>query len=838
MLPDSKRTRSDSQVQPQSPALPVPVQPIPPPLHQDENKEGTVTIEIEENVVEDGNKASAGKTVEVDTLHPTVTISDIPEPDMPQNGAFDITIIFSEPVKGFEATDLDIVGVVETGTPATATLVTSETDVASYTVTITPEQNFQDDVTITVKANAVEDTATNGNSAFESATFIIDTRPPKVTSITKPTTPQNMDFEITVLFSEPVNNFDATDLTIAGVKETATPATAMLTTGAEGNTEYIFDITPNPDFQDDVTITVNQSDITDTVGNPMTTSMDATATARIDNVAPEVTVIRIPMTAENEPEPQNTAFPITVVFSESVTGFDATDLTITAPTEIQNTVTATLLSGETETEYTFNISPNSGAQIPIFEGDITITVNAGAVTDTAGNSSTVSDPATVHFDTILPEVTEITGVPTIVKNVAFDITITFTEKVTEFDLIDIAKTGPAEVSPPSGTDGINYILTITPHSNSEGPVTITVNPDTVADLAGNLNTASMTATVNIDTVRPEVQEITGIPTIDTKDPFDITITFTENVTGFDAPHLTIEGPATATLKSGTPGGKVYTLTITPKTDSEGDVTMIIHQDLFKDLPGNFNAASSRTAPVHVDTIAPTVAIGALTMEQNEAFDITITFDEEVTGFQAADLTIEVETQVPAAGVGAATATLKSEVPGGEIYMVTITPTPIFEGDVTITVEDTVEDTAGNRNTASLPATVHFDNFVPTVEITDIPDTVQLEAFSLTIVFSEDVNEFLLEDISFSGDAVIDTSTLEGTGSTYTLTITPHEDTDGDVILQVPADVADDHATNPNTASLSETIAVAPIWIPDPNLRAVIRDGLGRGLGDDFARTAS
>ena len=74
------------------------------------------------------------------------------------------------------------------------------------------------------------------------------------------------------------------------------------------------------------------------------------------------------------------------------------------------------------------------------------------------------------------------------------------------------------------------------------------------------------------------------------------------------------------------------------------------------------------------------------MEQNEAFDITITFDEEVTGFQATALTIDVETEVPAAGVGAATATLKSEVLGGEIYMVTITPTPIFEGDVTITVK--------------------------------------------------------------------------------------------------------------------------------------------------------
>ena len=809
----------------------------------DADQEGSITIQLKAGAVQDtggnNNKASAEIMVTVDTVAPTVEdITGIPTTATKDD--FDITITFSENVIGFRATDLTIAGVVETETPAMATLPSENDGSEEYTVTIAPEPDFHDDVTITVKAGAVEDTATNGNAAFKSATFIIDTRPPKVTSITKPTTPQNTDFEITVLFSEPVNNFDATDLTIAGVVKTGTPAMAMLTTGAKGDTEYIFDITPNSDFQDDVTITVNQSDITDTVGNPMTTSMDAIATVRIDNVDPEVTVIRIPMTAENEPEPQNTAFNITVVFSESVTSFDATDLTITAPTEIQDTVTATPLSGATETEYTFNISPISGVQIPIFEGDITIIVNENAAEDTAGNSSIASDPATVHFDTILPEVQGITGIPTMTTKDPFDITITFTEKVTGFDLTHIVINQGADASPPSGTDGMNYTVNIQPHSDYEGPVTITVRPSTnvVTDLAGNSYiTDSASATAQIDTLPPKVQDITGIPTTDTKDDFDITITFTEEVTGFQAAHLTIEGPATATLKSEAPGGKVYTLTITPKTDSEDDVIMIIHKDLFTDLPGNFNAASSRTAPFHVDTIAPKVAIGALTMEQNEAFDITITFDEEVTEFQAADLKIDVETQVPAAGVGAATATLKSEVLGGEIYMVTITPTPIFEGDVTITVNpDTVKDTARNGNIISNPVTFHFDNFVPTVEITDIPDTVQLEAFSLTILFSEDVNEFLLEDISFSGDAVIDTSTLEGTGSTYTLTITPHEDTDGDVILQVPADVADDQATNPNTASFSETIAVAPIWIPDPNLRAVIRDGLGLGLGDDFART--
>ena len=198
----------------------------------DADQAGSITIQLKADAVEDTgsnkNKASAEIMVTVDTVAPTVEdITGIPTTATKDD--FDITITFSENVIGFRDTDLTIAGVGETEkTPAMATLKSGNDGSEEYIVTIAPELDFHDDVTITVKAGAVEDTATNGNAAFESATFIIDTRPPKVTSITKPTTPQNTDFEITVLFSEPVNNFDATDLTIAGVKETATPATAML----------------------------------------------------------------------------------------------------------------------------------------------------------------------------------------------------------------------------------------------------------------------------------------------------------------------------------------------------------------------------------------------------------------------------------------------------------------------------------------------------------------------------------------------------------------------------------------------------------------------------------
>ena len=864
-----------------------------------ENEEGSVTIEIEENVVVDGNKAAAGKMVEVDTIVPTVEITDIPT--IEKNEAFDITITFSEPVNGFEASDITITG------PATASPPSGTDGDTEYTLTITPDLGEEDDVTITVNANAVKDLALNNNTASAVTDAVhVDTIVPTVEITGIPTIEKNEAFDITITFSEPVNGFEASDITITG------PATASPPSGTDGDTEYTLTITPNPTSEGDVTIKVDADTVTDLALNDNTASI--VSTVHIDTIVPTVTGITGIPTIE-----KNVAFDITITFSEEVNGFAVADLTIDGP------ATASLSSGtDGDLVYTVTITPN-----PTSEDDVTIKVDADTVTDLALNDNTASSVTdAVHVDTIVPTVTDIIGIPTIEKNVAFDITITFSEEVNGFAIADLTIDGPATASLSSGTDGdlvytvtitpnptseddvtikvdadtvtdlalndntassvtdavhvdtivptveiitptieknvafnitiafseevngfavadltINgpatatlksgadgdteYTVTITPNPTSEGDVTIKVDADTVTDLALNDNTASIVSTVHIDTIVPTVTGITGIPTIEKNVAFDITITFSEEVNGFAIADLTIDGPATASLSSGTDGDLVYTVTITPNPTSEDDVTIKVDADTVTDLALNDNTASSVTDAVHVDTIVPTVEIITPTIEKNVAFNITIAFSEEVNGFDTNDFTTN----------GPVTVSPPSWNNGDTNYTLTITPNPTDEGDFTITVKaNTVTDSAFNRNTDPATATVHIDTIVPMVEITDIPDTVQLEAFSLTILFSEDVNEFLLEDISFSGDAVIDTSTLEGTGSTYTLTITPHEDTDGDVIVQVPEDIALDLAENLNTASFSETIAVAPIWIPDPNLRAVIRDGLGRGLGDDFSRT--
>ena len=776
---------------------------------------GNLTIMVPADAA-DGNQASSIETVTID-LPPTVTFT---VPSTVQNAAFEVTITFDESVSGLEADDIEL-------TTLTGTVSTPVGTGAEYTVTITPDADQEGSITIKLIEDAVQDTGSNNNKASAEIMVTVDTIAPTVEITGIPTIEKNEAFDIIITFSESVTDFDVDDLIIAGVVETGTPATATLVPGGTDSASYTVTITPEPNFEDNVTITVREDAVTDTAGNSSTASDPATV--HFDTILPEVTEIRTPLTAENEPEPQNTDFPITVVFSEAVTNFDATDLTIEAPTEIQDTVTATLLSGETETEYTFNIRPNPGAQIPIFEGDITITVREDTVKDLALNDNTASDPATVHFDTILPEVTDITDVPTIEKNVAFNITITFSEEVNGFAVADLTITGPATASLSSGTDGhIVYIITITPDPGEEDDVTIKVDADTVKDLALNNNTASNTTDpVHVDTIVPEVTDITGIPTIEKNVAFDIIITFSEEVNGFAVADLTINGPATATLKSGADGDTEYTVTITPNSTDEGDVTIKVDANAVKDFALNNNTASDTTDSIHVDTIVPTVEVRIPEIEKNVAFDITIAFDEPVNGFEASDITTN----------GPVTVSPPSWNNGNTDYTLTITPSPGEEGDFTIKVNaDTVKDFALNGNTPSETATVHVDTIVPTVEITDIPDTVQLEAFSLTILFSEDVNDFVLEDISFSGDAEIETKELTGTGSTYTLTITPHEDTDGDVIVQVPADIALDLATNLNTASFSEIVSVAPIWIPDPNLRAVIRDGLGLGLGDDFSRT--
>ncbi|WP_340076902.1 Ig-like domain-containing protein, partial [Leptobacterium sp. I13] len=174
--------------------------------------------------------------------------------------------------------------------------------------------------------------------------------------------------------------------------------------------------------------------------------------------------------------------------------------------------------------------------------------------------------------------------------------------------------------------------------------------------------------------------------------FDITITFSEPVTGFVQSGITITN-GTITAFSGS--GASYTATIDPTTD--GEVTVQVPAGVAIDAASNDNLASN-TYSVTNDGTAPSVTIDGPAGPVNGSFDITITFSEGVTGFVQSDITITNGTITAFSGSGAS-------------YTATIDPTT--DGEVTVQVPAGVAiDAASNDNLASNTYSVTNDGTAP------------------------------------------------------------------------------------------------------------------------------
>jgi hypothetical protein len=338
--------------------------------------------------------------------------------------------------------------------------------------------------------------------------------------------------------------------------------------------------------------------VTDAAGNANTAASN-TASIHIDTIVPTVTITGLPSGEQKGP------FDITVTFSEDVGGFEVDDFIVTGE------ATVAFKSFFDAMEFTLTITPNAEK-----EGDVTLQIKASAVTDLAGNLNTDSTvTAAVPVDTMVPTAM-ITGVPNTEQNGAFVVTVTFSEAVTGFAAADVAVTGDATVTNVGSPNNNAYPVTITPNAGKEGNVTLQVKANAVTDAALNANTASaVTAAVHIDTIVPTVT-VTP-PSGEQKDPFDVTITFSEAVDGFQQGDITLTGEATLTSLTGSDGDSEYTARITPDVTSEDDVTVQVNANAVTDAAGNANTAASNTASIHIDTIVPTVAIsGVPNIEKN------------------------------------------------------------------------------------------------------------------------------------------------------------------------------------------------------------------------------
>ncbi|MEP3045461.1 MAG: Ig-like domain-containing protein [Roseibium sp.] len=164
--------------------------------------------------------------------------------------------------------------------------------------------------------------------------------------------------------------------------------------------------------------------------------------------------------------------------------------------------------------------------------------------------------------------------------------------------------------------------------------------------------------------------------------YTVIATLSENSTDFTAASLTLTN-ATATVSG---SGSSYTIVLTPVAD--GSVGVIVPKGAFTDSQGLVNWAASNKVAFEADVTAPSVSIStsATSVTGPETVSISVTFSENVTGFETSDFTVANGTVTQLQGSKAN-------------YVATVAATG--RGDLEISIPaGAATDPSGNTNTAS------------------------------------------------------------------------------------------------------------------------------------------
>ena len=217
---------------------------------------------------------------------------------------------------------------------------------------------------------------------------------------------------------------------------------------------------------------------------------------------------------------------------------------------------------------------------------------------------------------------------------------------------------------------------------------LVVNDGTVDSMVDEVSLSVLESTA------PTV-EITGVPET-TNAPFTASFAFSEAVSGFTLSDLVL-GNASASEFNGS--DTVFTALITPL--GNGASTLDIPAGVAQDAAGNSNTAAVQVS-TSFDTSAPTVVLSGVPESVRGPFELTITFDEAVTGLTLAGLTLE----------NAAASNLIAV--SDQVYTTNIRPSA--NGLVSMNIAaGAAQDVAGNPNQASNTLTTNFidENLVRT-----------------------------------------------------------------------------------------------------------------------------
>ncbi len=347
-------------------------------------------------------------------------------------------------------------------------------------------------------------------------------------------------------------------------------------------------------------------------------------------------------------------------------------------------------------------------------------------------------------------------------------------------------------------------------------VTITASDSNLTD--------SITVTINVTDVTEDV----GKPGVSITVPsgvqnkaFDVTITFTEQVSDFEQDDLLITGSAKATITAWeTTDNTVYTAKITPK--SNGIVNVSVPEGVATDEAKNPNTAAA-AQQVEIDLTQPSISFSLDLREKsqpgyyigNGPFTMTIIFTEPVSGFEQSDL--EIDDKYTYTDFKAIDAETINTVVYADTYTVKVIPDP-NDNSLSFSIHiaaGSATDAAGNPNTSANSPRVEISKYRDNTQIS-VPDSVvETETFTVEVRFgvyqySGPYQAFGFEQSELSltnntaGATITDWSTNDrSTVFTAEITVTQS----GQVTFGVAENVATNLAGNGNTAAVQKTVTV-------------------------------
>ena len=714
-----------------------------------ETSEGVISLS---SSIQGGASSSA---FTIDTLRPTADIV-VADSTLTENETSLVTITFNELVTGFTNADLIVEGGI-------LSAVTPVDEGMTYTATFTPTTGLNDTSNvITLNQAGVNDLSGNaGESTAISNNYVVNTAPagPTVTvSIADTALRAGEGAYVSFAFSEMVLDFALDDVTAGS------GAMSNLTTSDNRNYQAYF--TPNNGLETTGNlVSVNMAGVTGYDSRIVGSGTASSQTYSVDSKAPTVDIV----VTDNVLTVGDTST-VSITFSEAIDGLELNDF------QVQGGALSNLhQTGEgVSTQWEATFTPTSGLEAL----NQKITLNGAGISDLAGNRVVGTVPSNTYtVDTKAPTATIAIADTALKIGDTPLVTITFSEAVHNLAVEDFQVEGGTLTNLQSD-EGVGLVWTATfiPSSNINAVGQhITLNGGGMTDLAGNymVEEASSDAYA-IDTKAPTVMLSISDADLTANETATVTVTFSEAVLGMGQNKVNMSN-GTLSAFTDVNEGLTWQATFTPTAGvTINNNLMVIDVNGMTDLAGNaisngpgtigyYNvntagAPSGPTATVNIDDTALNI---------NDDATVTITFSQQVVGFDAADITV---------GNGTVNNLTQINATTWSAYITPTTGVQSYGNKVSVDLGGVTGYGTNIVGTGFAHSqTYSVDTKAPTATVVVLDDKLTAgETSQVKITFSEYVTSFDALDLK-AENGTLGTPTSNDEGVTWYTTFTPSAD---------------------------------------------------------------